>query len=214
MTGAKSEAIDGWAAAAGRSLVRFDYFGHGASSGDFREGTITRWRGDVLAVIDRLTEGRLILVGSSMGAWLSLLAALARPDRVAGLLLIAPAVDFTETLMWNTFPPDVQRTIMEKGEWLWPSVYDDEPYPITRALIEDGRKHLLLDRNIALSCPVRIVQGMDDPDVPWRHAMRLLGRLGPDAEITLVKTGDHRLSKPHEIALILRMLAALVDEAG
>ena len=147
-----------------------------------------------------------------MGGWLALLAALARPKRVAALLLIAPAADFTEKLLWASFDADVKRQILETGAWLRPSAYDAKPYPITRSLIEDGRKHLLLDGPIALSCPVRIVQGMKDPDVPWQHAMKLVGALGPDTQITLVKDGDHRLSKPHEIALIERTLSALVAD--
>jgi pimeloyl-ACP methyl ester carboxylesterase len=190
--------------------VRFDYFGHGASSGNFRDGTVTRWLDDTLAVLDRLCDDPQILVGSSMGGWLALLAALARPKRVAGLLLIAPAPDFTEALLWDGLDTDAKRQITEQGEWLRPSQYGPEPYPITRALIEDGRRHLLLDKPIALSCPARIVQGMADPDVPWRHAMTLLDRVGADVELTLVKAGDHRLSKPHEIALILRLLDTLV----
>lgn len=144
-----------------------------------------------------------------MGAWLALLAALARPQRVAALLLIAPAVDFTESLLWNRLDQSVQSEILTKGEWLRPTAYGSEPYPITRALLEDGRKHLLLDRAIALSCPVRIVQGMEDPDVPWTHALKLVEVLGPDAQLTLVKNGDHRLSKPHEIALIEQILSGL-----
>ena len=146
-----------------------------------------------------------------MAGW-RLLAALARPKRVAALLLIAPAADFTEKLLWDSFDADVKRQILETGSSLRPSAYDAKPYPITRTLIEDGRKHLLLDGPIALSCPVRIVQGMKDPDVPWQHAMKLVGALGPDTQITLVKDGDHRLSKPHEIALIERILSALVAD--
>jgi pimeloyl-ACP methyl ester carboxylesterase len=214
MTSTKPEALDAWAASEGRALLRFDYFGHGASSGNFRDGTVTRWRDDALSVIDTLSDGPLILVGSSMGAWLALLATIARPRRVAGLLLIAPATDFTEALLWASYPPEVRETIMREGIWLWPSAYDDQPYPITRNLIEDGRRHLLLQAPIPVKCPVRVVQGMADPDVPWEHAMRLVGRLGEDVEVTLVKSGDHRLSKPHEIALILRELAALADEVS
>lgn len=214
MTSTKPEALDAWAAREGRAFVRFDYDGHGASSGDFRDGTVTHWREDALAVVDTLTNGPLVLIGSSMGAWLALLSTLARPERVAGLLLIAPATDFTEALLWASYRPDVRATIMREGEWLWPSAYDSEPYPITRRLIEDGRKHLLLDAPIPINCPVRIAQGMADPDVPWEHAMRLVGRLGGDVEMMLVKSGDHRLSKPHEIALILNMLAALADQVG
>ncbi len=209
MTGTKALALDDWAR--GRAFLRFDYFGHGASSGNFREGTVSRWLDDTLAVLDGLSEGPQILAGSSMGGWLALLAALARPERVAGLLLIAPAVDFTQALLWDSFDEAVRRQIWETGEWLRPSLYDPAPYPITRALIEDGRKHLLLGGPIAVTCPICIVQGMADPDVPFAHALRLLDRLGPDSELTLVKSGDHRLSKPHEIALILRVLAAMID---
>ncbi len=209
-TGTKSQALGAWAREQDRAFVTFDYYGHGASDGDFREGTVTRWRDDGLEVLDRLTEGPQILVGSSMGGWLALLLALARPGRVAGLLLIAPATDFTQELLWKSYSPDIRRRIEEEGEYLWPSLYDAEPYPITRTLIEDGATHLLLGGKIGIACPVRIVQGMADPDVPWEHAMRLLDALGPDSEITLLKSGEHRLSKPHEIATILRLLEAMV----
>ena len=211
MTGTKAAALDEWAAREARACVRFDYFGHGASSGDFREGTVTRWLDDSLAVLDKLTDGPQILAGSSMGGWLALHAALLRPKRVAALLLIAPATDFTERLMWDSFDAGAKRQIMETGVWLRASAYDPKPYPITRALIEDGRKHLLLGQPIAVSCPVRIVQGMNDPDVPWQHAMKLVDALGPDTQLTLVKDGDHRLSKPHEIALIERTLSLLIE---
>lgn len=214
MTATKATALDAWAEGEGLAFVRFDYFGHGASSGNFREGTVSRWLDDTLAVLDELTTGPQIVVGSSMGGWLALLAALARPDRVAALLLIAPATDFTEELLWALLDADGRRQIVDKGEWLRPSAYDPNPYPITRSLVEDGRKHLLLGAPIALSCPVRIVQGMKDPDVPWQHVMKLVDRLGPDTQIVLVKDGDHRLSKPHEIALIARTLSALVAELG
>ena len=213
MTATKASALDDWSARAGHAFVRFDYFGHGASSGDFRHGTITRWRDDALAIIDELTTGRQILVGSSMGAWLALLAALARPQRLAALLLIAPAVDFTQSLLWNRLDANMQEEILTKGEWLRPTIYGSEPYPITRTLIEDGRKHLLLGRAINLSCPIRIVQGMEDPDVPWMHAVKLVEALGPDTHLTLVKNGDHRLSKPHELALIEQILSGLVADA-
>jgi pimeloyl-ACP methyl ester carboxylesterase len=209
MMGTKAQAVDGWAAENGRACVRFDYFGHGASSGDFRDGTVSRWLDDSLTVIDRLSRGRQILVGSSMGAWLALHCALARPDRISGVLLVAPAVDFTERLLWDTFPPEVRRQIERDGEWLRPSQYDAESYPITRRLIEDGRRHLLLGAPITLSSPVRILQGMADPDVPWRHAMLVLERLGPDTELTLVKSGDHRLSRSHDLGLLLRTLSAI-----
>jgi len=210
MTATKATALDAWAARHDHAYVRFDYFGHGGSSGTFRNGTITRWRDDALAVLDKLTSGPQILVGSSMGAWLALLVALARPERTVGLLLISPATDFTEALLWNRLDSDARRDILDKGEWLRPSLYDPIPYPITRILIEDGRKHLLLDGVIVLHCPVRIVQGLADPDVPYEHAMKLVAVLGPDTQITLVKNGDHRLSKPHEIELIEGVLSNLI----
>lgn len=206
MTGTKATALSEWAARTGRALTCFDYFGHGASSGDFRDGTISRWKEDALAVLDNLTTGPQVLIGSSMGGWISLLAALARPERVAGLLLIAPAADFTEDLMWAHLPGEAKRDIMEKGEWLWPGQYDEEPYPITRKLIEDGRKNLILNAAIPLPFPVRILQGMQDPDVPWMHAVKTVERIEGDVTLTLIKNGDHRLSTPPDLA---RMIAAL-----
>src|SRR6266568_7778983 len=154
MTATKATALDAWAAKSGRAFLRFDYFGHGESSGDFRHGTVSRWSTDALAVLDALTAGSQILVGSSMGAWLALLTALARPDRIVALLLIAPATDFTDKLLWNRLSEEMRREILDKGEWLRPTSYGPDPYPITRELIEDGKKHLLLDGEIALRCPV------------------------------------------------------------
>lgn len=214
MTGTKAAALDAWAERTGRGYTRFDYFGHGASSGDFRRGTVSRWRDDALAVIDKVTKGPLVLVGSSMGAWIALLAALARKDRVAAMVLIAPATDFTEALIWETLSEKQRREIETKGEWLRPSAYDTDPYPITRDLIEDGRQHLLLGRTIDVSVPVHILHGMDDNDVPWLHALKLVGVLNStDVALELVKGGDHRLSTPAEIArlenAIERMLARL-----
>ena len=214
MTGTKASALDAWAARTGRGYTRFDYFGHGASSGDFRQGTVSRWRDDALAVIDQLTEGPQVLVGSSMGAWIALHTALARPARVAGMVLIAPAADFTEALLWPRLTEDARRQIETEGVWLRPSDYDPEPYPITRALIEDGRKNLLLDAPIPLKLPVHILHGMDDPDVPWAHAVKLVERIeSSDVTLELVKGGDHRLSTPTEIARlesrIEQMLARL-----
>ncbi|HVZ69357.1 MAG TPA: alpha/beta hydrolase [Rhizomicrobium sp.] len=212
MSGTKASALHAWAARKGHAFLRFDYFGHGRSSGDFRMGTISRWREDALTVLDNLTEGPQILVGSSMGGWLALLAALARPEKVAGMLLIAPAADFTEELLWARLPEDARRLIVEKGEWLRPSAYDPDPYPITRGLIEDGRKHLVMGAPIRLSFPVRIVQGMKDPDVPWEHALKLTQSIEGDVTLTLVKQGDHRLSTPDDIRLIEQMLDGLVME--
>ena len=200
MMGTKAEALADWAGARGRAYLRFDYFGHGQSSGDFREGTISRWRDDSLDVLDRLCAGPQILVGSSMGGWIALLTALARPDKIKGLLLVAPAPDFTEALMWAEFGDKVRRQIMETGEWARPSDYGEESYPITRNLIEDGRKNLLLGGTLNLSCPVRIIQGMKDPDVPWQHAMKLQECVEGNPTVTLVKNGDHRLSTEEDLA--------------
>jgi pimeloyl-ACP methyl ester carboxylesterase len=213
MGGTQAEALAAWAARQGRAYLRFDYFGHGQSSGNFRDGTITRWRDDALAVLDRLCEGPQILVGSSMGAWLALLAARLRPEKIAGLLLLAPAADFTEALIWARMSPEMRRTVMECGEWLRPSAYGDGPYPITRALIEDGRRHLILGSPVALSCPVHIVQGMQDPDVPWQHTTRLVDWLAGNVVLTLIKNGDHRLSTPADLMRIQHVLDGLVAEA-
>ena len=210
MNGTKAQALDAWAARAERAYLRFDYFGHGASSGAFRDGTISRWRDDALAVLDHLCDGPQVLVGSSMGAWIALLVARARPDKVAALLLLAPAADFTEALVWRRMSPDIRAEIMDRGEWQRPSAYGDGPYPITRALIEDGRRHLLLDAPIELSCPVHIVQGMVDPDVPWQHALRLLETLSGNPTLTLIKHGDHRLSTDEDLARITAALDAIL----
>ena len=214
MGGTKAEALDAWARRRGQAYLRFDYYGHGRSSGAFRNGTVSRWRDDALFVLDRLCEGPQILVGSSMGAWIALLAAQARSGRIAGLLLLAPAADFTEDLVWARMSPDIRRQIMEKGEWLRASAYDDGPYPITRALIEDGRGNLVLGAPIAIHCPVRIIQGMQDPDVPWQHAMRLVEQLSGNPVITLIKTGDHRLSTPADLKRIEHSLDGLLAELG
>ncbi|WP_322514702.1 alpha/beta hydrolase [Rhodopseudomonas palustris] len=217
MTGTKAVALDQWAAERGRACVRFDYSGHGASSGAFAEGTISRWLEDSVAVFDHFCKGPQVVIGSSMGGWMALLLARelsrrggASPATLAGLVLIAPAPDFTEALMWKGFSPDIRRQIETEGVWMRPSEYG-EPYPITRALIEDGRNHLLLGGAISTGCPVRILQGKQDPDVPWTHAFALTERLPcEDVVLTLIQDGDHRLSRPQDIA---RMLAA-VEEMG
>ena len=211
MTGTKAQALADWALARGRAYLRFDYFAHGQSSGNFLSGTITRWRGDVLAVLDALTEGPLILVGSSMGGWLACLAALARPGRVAGLVLIAPAADFTEKLVWPNLAPEARRAIEEVGVWYRPSDDGDPPFPFTRALMEDGARWSLLDAPIGITAPTLILQGGADPDVPWRHGLAVAEALeAADVVFTLVKDGDHRLSRPRDIA---RLIAA-VEEVG
>jgi pimeloyl-ACP methyl ester carboxylesterase len=210
MSGAKAQALDAWAEARGHAYLRFDYFGHGASSGAFRDGTITRWRDDALAVLDKLCDGPQVLVGSSMGAWIALLVARARPETIVALLLLAPAADFTEALIWARMTADIRREVMERGAWQRPSAYGDGPYPITRALIEDGRRHLLLDRPIEIDCPVHILQGMKDPDVPWQHALKLVENLSGNPVLTLIKNGDHRLSTPDDIARIALSLDSIL----
>jgi hypothetical protein len=211
MAGTKAQALADWAAAAGRAYVRFDYFGHGESSGDFGAGTITRWRADALAVLDQLTEGPVVLVGSSMGGWIACLAAMAAPERVKAMVLVAPAPDFTEKLMTPEIPPDGHAALAAEGVWLRPSEYGD-PYPITRTLLEDGLRWSILGAEpVPVEVPVRILQGGVDPDVPWRHALELANALkGQDVVFTLIKDGDHRLSRPQDIA---RILAAVEEVA-
>jgi pimeloyl-ACP methyl ester carboxylesterase len=215
MRGSKALALDGWAAGHGRSCVRFDYSGHGESGGAFAEGTIGRWLEESIAVFEQFCAGPQVVIGSSMGGWMALLLAreLARRSASgaspAGLVLIAPAPDFTEVLMWNRFSPEVRQEIKTKGVWLRPSQYG-EPYPITRALIEEGRNHLLLGGAIDVGCPVRILQGAQDPDVPWRHAFALAHRLpADDVVLTMIQDSDHRLSRPQDIARILAAVAEI-----
>lgn len=212
MTGTKATSLDDWARDRGQAFVRFDYFGHGASSGNFADGTIGRWLDDGLQVLNDLAPGPVVLVGSSMGGWLSLLAARemhrqGNAARLKGMVLIAPAPDFTERLMWAGFSEDIRRQIMEEGRYEQPSDYDDEPYIITRDLIEEGRNHLLMHEVIPVSCPVRILQGMQDDDVPWQHALNIVEALeGDDVTYTLVKSGDHRLSTPADITRLHQAL--------
>jgi len=210
MAGTKAQVLAEWAGERGRSFLRFDYFGHGESSGDFVEGgCITRWREDALAVIEELTEGPLVLVGSSMGGWLSLLVAAARPERVRALVLVAPAADFTEALMKPRFPAEARRALLEKGVWMEPSEYDPVGYPITRLLIEDGARWTVLPGPLGFDGPVRILQGARDDSVPWTHAHELVGAIASDDMVfTLIKDGDHRLSRPQD----LDRLIAAVDE--
>ena len=210
MKGTKALALDAWAADKGRACVRFDYSGHGESGGRFIDGTIGRWLEESVAVFDRFCHGPQVVVGSSMGGWMALLLAREVSRRrvgkngptgsLAGLVLIAPAPDFTEELMWKGFSPAIRREIEQTGVWLRPSEYG-EPYPITRALIEEGRNPLLLGGSIAVGCPVRILQGAQDPDVPWRHAFALAQRLpAEDVVLSVIQDGDHRLSRPQDIA--------------
>jgi pimeloyl-ACP methyl ester carboxylesterase len=215
MQGTKALALDGWAAKHGRGCVRFDYSGHGESGGTFADGTIGRWLEESLAVFDQFCRGPQVVIGSSMGGWMALLLVRALTRRqlapphasVAGLVLIAPAPDFTEELMWKGFSPQIRAEIESKGLWLRPSEYG-EPYPITKALIAEGRNHLLLGSVIDVGCPVRILQGAQDPDVPWQHAFALAHRLpSDDVVLTMIQDGDHRLSRPRDIARIIAAVA-------
>lgn len=208
MTGTKASTLADWASTSRRNYLRFDYFGHGQSSGAFVEGTISGWLDDTLTMLDTIATGPQVLIGSSMGAWIALLAALARPGNVKGLVLIAPAPDFTEKLMWAGFDDTIRKLLETEGVYAQPSDYD-EPYEISYELIKDGRSHLLLDDEIKLNLPVRILQGMADPDVPWQHAMLLAERLSStDLTVSLNKIGDHRLSEPAD----LKRLTATLDE--
>ena len=214
MNGSKALDLAEFCAEQGQAMLRFDYSGHGQSGGRFEDGTIGRWTGDALAVIDRLTTGKILLVGSSMGGWIALLAALARPARMAGLVGIAAAPDFTERLMWEAMSPAERATLQRSGVLLVPSQYG-EPYPVTLRLIEEGREHLLLQAPIRLDCPVRLLHGQQDPDVPWELSLRLAAAVsGADVQVTLVKDGDHRLSRPEDLALLRRTLAPLLGQDG
>ncbi len=209
MTGSKAEDLSAFCAAQGRAFLRFDYSGHGTSGGRFEDGTIGRWAADAAAVLDALTEGPQILVGSSMGGWIALLLALRRPGRVAGLVGIAAAPDFT-TRIEAALPPEIRAIIDRDGVWHRPSAYGDS-YPITRALLEEGRRHLLLDAPVRIDVPVRLLHGQQDPDVPWELSLQTAAALtGQDVEVTLVKDGDHRLSRPQDLRLLRRVLSALL----
>jgi pimeloyl-ACP methyl ester carboxylesterase len=212
MTGTKALFLEEYCRRRGRAYVRFDYFGHGVSSGDFARGTIGRWRDDAIAVIDSLTEGPQILVGSSMSGWIMLLAALARPERVAALVGIAGAPDFTEELLWPRLTPAQRDEIMAEGAVVLPSDYDPAGYVYTRALIEDGRRHLLLGAPIPLDVPVRLLHGLADASVPWQLSLRLAERLaGGDVVVSLIKDGDHRLSRESDLTRLAQTIDALID---
>ncbi|MDO9709122.1 alpha/beta hydrolase [Paracraurococcus sp. LOR1-02] len=213
MTGSKAEDLSAFCAARGQAFLRFDYSGHGASGGRFVEGTIGRWAADAEAVLDALAAGPQVLVGSSMGGWIALLLALRRPERLAGLIGIAAAPDFTAR-MEEGLTPEARAALERDGVWHRPSAYG-EPYPIARALIEEGRNHLLLHRPLPLVAPVRLLHGQQDPDVPWDLSLRIAAAVtGEDVQVTLIKDGDHRLSRPQDLALLRRTLAALLGEGG
>ncbi|MGI9514961.1 MAG: alpha/beta hydrolase [Anderseniella sp.] len=219
MRGSKAEVLAGHAQTAGRSFVRFDYSGHGESGGEFTDGTISNWLDQAHAVFVNCAPGRRVLIGSSMGGWIALLLAKRliegrQADRLGGLILIAPAADMTSDLMWDKYGDDFRDEVMRLGKYERPSEYSDEPYVITRALIEDGAQHLVLDNGLDMPCPVRILQGEDDPDVPWQHALKTYHALtGDDVMLQLVKHGDHRLSSERNLALLAETAEALCAQA-
>ena len=214
MTGIKAMTLDGFCRQRGQAYLRFDYRGHGASGGEFRDGTIGGWLQDSLAVFDKLTAGPQILVGSSMGGWLMLLLALRRSERIAGLVGIAAAPDFTEDI-WQGFSGAEQDELMGRGEVARPSAYSDNPYVITQALIEDGRQYSLLSGDIELTCPLRLLHGMADPDVSPAKSLRIAEKLrGSDVVVTLIKDGDHRLSRPQDLQRLCDAVAELSAPRG
>ena len=215
MSGTKAMSLDAACRRLGRAFVRFDYRGHGVSSGKFEEGTIGAWAADAIAVFDAATSGPQVVVGSSMGGWIMLLVALARPERVKGLVGLASAPDFTEDLLWARYGETERRALEDEGVWMEPSDYGEEPYVITRQLIEEGREHLLLRGPIAIDCPVRLIHGMRDRDVPHDQSMRLAAALSAsDVSVTLVKDGDHRLSEPRDILRMIGTVETLCQEVS
>ncbi len=220
MDSTKASALDAEAERLGLGLLRFDYSGHGRSDGRLEDGTVSQWLEETLALIRAESEGPQIVLGSSMGGYLALLAARAlneagESDRLAGLVLIAPAVDFTEALIWAQAPEEGRRAIMDTGAWRPRSAYSDEPDVFTRGLIEDGRKHLLYGGMIRTHCPVAVLQGMQDESVPYAHALKLMERLGGDpATLTLIKDGDHRLSRPQDLELLFGALERMIEAHG
>ena len=208
MTGGKAAALDAWAAAQDRAMLRFDYAGCGASGGAFDAQTLHDWRRDALAMIDRVVSGPIVLVGSSMGGWLMLLAALDRPARVVALVGIAAAPDFTS---WG-FTEDQKLTLLREGRISKPSPYGDDPYVTTREFWQSGEAQRLMHGPILLDCPVRLLHGQRDPDVPWTWSLEIQQRLrSSDVQTLLIKDGDHRLSRDRDLAVLIATLASLME---
>ena len=211
MTGSKASALDAHCAARGQSFLRLDYQGHGASDGYFEDGTIGSWTADALAAIDALVPKDMVLVGSSMGGWIMIEVALARPDRIRALVGIAAAPDFTEDLIWDALAPDARLALEIEGRVIETSGYDGSSFAITRALIEDGRRRLRLREPIGFGGPVRLLHGQRDPDVPWQRSLLLAERFASDdVRCLLIKDGDHRLSRPEDLHLLARTLDDLL----
>jgi pimeloyl-ACP methyl ester carboxylesterase len=220
MKGSKAETLHEWAAASSRAFLRHDYSGHGESGGDFADGTISKWLGESLAVFRRFSAGRQVLVGSSMGAWIALrmieeLHKSGEGDRVAGLVLLAPAPDFTVELMEPKLKKTQRRDLEKKGFFEVRSDYSDKPYVYTRALFEDGRENRVMTGPINTHCPVHVLQGMKDKDVPHSHALKLVSCMpSDDVTLSLVPDGDHRLSRPQDLAMLIRAVEAILAQAG
>ena len=210
MTGVKATTLHAYCDTREQQYTRFDYQGHGASSGEFAAGTIGEWRKDALAVFDQVAQGPQIIIGSSMGGWMALLLALARPERVCGLILIAPAADFTEALLWPNLTETAKRQIETDGVWLRPSIYGDGPYPITRTLLEDAKDHLVLNATIPFNGPVRIFHGAKDETIPFEHVQRTINAItSQDIVVSLSKSGDHRLSTAADLDRLRAAVAEL-----
>lgn len=215
MFGSKANFLDAWCSENRQAYLRFDYSGHGESQGRFVEGTIAQWTDDALRIIEKSTSGPVVLVGSSMGGWIMLLAALVLKERVTGLVGIAAAPDFTEDLVWRSLDTEQRKTLTEKGQVYPPSDFVEDPFPITLKLIEEARNQLLLHAPIALDCPVRLIHGLADPDVPWRTSLRLANQLtSKDVEIRLLKGGGHRLSDEAHLKLIARTVWEVIQVGG
>lgn len=211
MTGSKAVHLEDWAKSTGRNFIRFDYFGHGQSDGEFTDGTISRWANDVLDMVDRIAGGEVILIGSSMGGWASLLAAVLRPDKIKALVLINPAPDFTEKLTYPSFSDQQREDLEADGIVYLPSGYD-EPYAYSKALMDDGRARQMLDAPIEFYGPVHILQGADDDVVPWGYSLRIVDALKSEqVSYTLIKGGDHSLSRPSDLARLTHSCDALLD---
>jgi len=215
MVSTKASVLDAWAEREGRAFLRFDYSGHGESEGRFEDGTIGKWLEESLAVIRMVTSGPLVLVGSSMGGWIALLlarrlAARGETARLAALVLVAPATDMTDSLMWRNWSDEIRERLLRDGSLSRPSQYAEEPTVITRELVEEGRRHLFGDAPIVVGCPVHILHGAADPDVPVGHSVDLVSQLAEDEVVlTIVKDGDHRLSRPQDIERLVATVAAI-----
>lgn len=211
MSGTKATALERFCKEKHYSYTRFDYFGHGQSSGKFIDGTIGYWKSNVLSVLDMLPHRKHIVIGSSMGGWLMLLAALARPEKVSALIGVASAPDFTENLIWDVMTDKEKKELTENGIFNQPSDYSESPYPISKQLIEEGRHHLLLNDTIPINCPVRLIHGMKDDDVPYTLSVELTQKLqSDDVQIQLVKRSDHRMSSEEDVALLEKTIETLV----